>query len=200
LNRAVGALLADPARLCAVASRSSHHALDFDRVELWRNPATDVVLRLHLWFDGEAISQRNAQDIHNHGRPLAIRVVCGSYRNEVWDLATAGTRYAHYEYRIDDVSLQTAVRKLGAALLARRSSVGIVAGQSYFLAPETLHRVLPSAQAVTASLVLQGPLARKVSDVYTTRGLPSLSAPLGAFDVYELRAKLNRLQDALPAA
>jgi hypothetical protein len=191
-------IMADGPRLHAMAERSSRHALGFDRIELERNPARDCVLRVHIWWGEPLVPDSGAHDVHNHGRPLAIGLICGSYRHETWDVVPGSSELQHYRYRIDDVTLQTTLQHLGKTAARLNSTVVLAAGECYSLAPRTMHRVFPVEGRVTASLVLQGPLAVTSSDILTTRRLqPSTPRPHVPFDAADLQHKLEQLHEAV---
>lgn len=194
-------VMADGPRLHAMAMRSSRHALGFDRIELERIPARDWVLRLHFWWGRPLAPDSGAHDVHNHGRPLAIGLLCGSYRHETWDIVPGRGALRHYRYSVDDMTLQTTLQHLGRAAVRLNTTAVLTSGECYSLAPRTLHRVFPVEGRLTASLVLQGPLATTSSDILTTRRLqPSTPRPQVPFDVADLQHKLERLHEAISEA
>ena len=191
-------IMADGPRLHAMAQRSSRHALGFDRIEIQRDPACDCVLRLHIWWGEPLAPDSGAHDVHNHGRPLAIGLLCGGYRHETWDVVPGPSELQHYRYRIDDVTLQTTLQHLGQAAARLNCTAVLAPGECYSLGPRTMHRVFPVEGRMTASLVLQGPLAVPSSDILTTRRLqPSTPRPHVPFDVAYLQHKLERLRAAV---
>ena len=193
---ALGQLTADASWLICVAERSSRHGLGFERIELWRDAASDCVLRLHVWWGYATAAAPDTHDIHNHGRPLAVRLLCGGYRSEVWTAHSPHGPFKHYRYWSDDRTLATRVRLLGTAKLSLESATTLTAGDCYTIQPTTLHRVIPFNGRITASLILQGAPALEHSDIFTLRDLDA-TVPHPNYSAAELEDMLVRLQHGL---
>jgi hypothetical protein len=153
--------------LDSIVGRAIHHSLGFDSIELWRDDMTDCVLRLHLWQNRP--EPKGSEDIHNHGRHLAILVLCGEYVNEICRVREGRGTLRHYQYVKDDKTHVARMNFVGTAELIDKPGITISRGELYEISPTVLHRIRPTPGLFTASLVLQGPSVRMTSDVYTTR-------------------------------
>jgi hypothetical protein len=194
----LGAVVEDRAWLLEVADRSYRHALGFDKVILVSAlPAGQ--LRLHVWWPE---TERIPEHAHNHRFSFASCVVAGRMRNTVYRAGERTARSAE------------SVRYTESAVLSAREwsfttgpvvhvepeiAVDMPAGTGYVLARSVIHTVEALAP-FTLSIFLETAATAASSSVYVHTGQrPPASGPQHRFTPGEVRSRLERVLDQLPA-
>lgn len=161
----VSGFLSDPAVLRRAEDRSYLHRNGFLRLTL--APSSSYYLRLHVWDTRHGGLPNFPESIHNHNSDFASVILTGGYRHEIFYRSSAGESYYQYDYNSQRGSGSFSLEPKGPVPLALNSNSYLGANTSYTLTTDVLHRVIPRADSLTASLVLKGPTVNPVSQMYT---------------------------------
>jgi hypothetical protein len=123
-------------------------------------------IRLHLWP-----SDVGDGDVHDHSWHFASLCICGSIKQEIYEVAPAGKRFCHYDCRSTGTSktgkklelnyVAEQSLKLGSAKVYR-------SGEHYFLPAHILHRsrVGEGEKDPTITIIRHGPYLRNTTNVF----------------------------------
>jgi hypothetical protein len=184
----VSSFLSDPALLRKAEDRSYLHRNGFLRLTLaW---SSSYYLRLHVWDTRQGGLPNFPESIHNHNSDFASIILTGGYRHEIFRRSSAGESYHQYDYNSQRGSGSFSLESKGPTPLALISNSYLGPNTMYTLTTDVLHRVIPRADSLTASLVLKGPTVNPVSQMYTQATFTSdgelsvLPLPQNAFAKY----------------
>lgn len=157
----------DEAALRTVAERSYWHPNGFAKLVLHTD--VDHKIRLHVWPAGEGrIGESNP---HSHRWPFASTVIVGGgLHMEEYAEAVTGRRHERYRYGADPADRAALVAD-GDAHLTRLRSLHNHRGGVYSCDTDIVHTVAPVGDALTATLVVQGPQRTRSTVVYRRPGL-----------------------------
>ncbi|GLZ34831.1 hypothetical protein Lesp02_70180 [Lentzea sp. NBRC 105346] len=149
----------------AVASRSYWHPNGFAKIVL--DPAQRV--RLHVWPESNA-PRLGESNPHSHRWDFASTVLTGEGLHTVeYAESSGGMSYHRYHYGADPNDRARLVADAPVELTAVRSPF-IRRGQIYTCDTSVIHTVRPAGDALTATLVLQGPQKTSTTAVYLMPG------------------------------
>lgn len=170
-------LLADiiqsPELLEGIAARSYWHGNGFLKVVLLDR---GYKLRLHIWFQGSACEE----NIHSHRWGFASHILTGALKSELWadaanedaDTITA-TEYRYTaEHKQHLQTIKATKEALGNAVLAKQQDVTQLAGSSYIMTEDQLHRINHPGQELVATIICTAP-----TEVLTNRLFPTTDHP-----------------------
>lgn len=188
----IDSLLADPTALRAIAGRSYRHANHFDKIVLVDSADPSAYrLTLHMWNPPYSDAELRDELIHDHRFSFWSCVLAGELVSENFDNSDGGSRFRAYQYVPEDSSSTSFYRFAGERTLSPTSLSRNIAGESYHLRYDRIHRVrLPQANLV-CTLVLRGPRERTFSNVFNTV-YPRADA-LIKHDLFTERAVATRL-------
>ena len=160
----ISAFLDDPTLLRRAEERSYLHRNGFLRLAL--APASSYYLRLHVWDTRRGGLPDFRESIHNHNSDFASVILTGGYRHEIFRRSSTGETYQQYDYSSERGSRSFSLEHKGPVRLALLSNGYLGMNTVYTLTTDVLHRVVPKADSLTASLVLKGPTVNPVSQMY----------------------------------
>ena len=184
----VSTFLNDAALLRKLEDRSYLHRNGFLRLTL--APSSSYYLRLHVWDTREGGLPNFPESVHNHNSDFASIILTGGYRHEVFHRSPTGESYTQYDYSSQRGAGSFSLDSKGSVRLALISNGYLGANTIYTLTTNVLHRVIPQADSLTASLVLKGPTVNPISQMYTQttfttdEAVPALPLPKDAFVKY----------------
>lgn len=160
-----------------IAKRSYGHLNGFDKIVLISSPQPKYRLRLHIWWPQSDTGV--VERIHNHAWDFGSMLLTGAYRFQEYIVSDQYSRDAvcFQQYccrpssKIHDARSYEMVRVGEKPLLCCFDST-LVAGSSYTLSSETLHRVISHPRTLTSTVVLVGPFLKNYSDVYAEDAFP----------------------------
>jgi hypothetical protein len=185
-------VLADEQSLGSVASRSYRHTNGFDKIVLLASNEPSYKLRLHVWWPNSNTAHR--EHIHNHRWDFSTTLLCGAYRLEVFEQAPDGEVMSSYDYWSPEDQYTFRMLPVGQATLRCVLMSAVITGGGYALDAASMHRVTRMGSEFVVSLMLQGPVKRDHTNVFTD--LPVISPTEGdatRFTVSELRPRLERV-------
>lgn len=150
-------------------------------------------LRIHAWNERVEI---DAYDIHNHRWPFASRLLRGALQVDEFVLDPAGD-HAVYRYRHEPLATGSRLTLLGESRLRLSASATYRTDTTYMSAAATLHRVVPSSDGLTLTILLEGEASRQITDVYSRRELASGFQDIPRITVAEVRRTLENIVSAL---
>lgn len=185
-------LQAAPDRLARRAADSHRHPLGFDRLALV-NAEPAFMLRVHAWWP---TSSRGREHVHNHRFAFASSIVCGGYDMEVYQPDPEGVPMDEYEEHVAPLTGNWSLELQGSGRLSVRCTTRLGAGGSYWVGPETLHRVDVPADQTCITLFLETALTGVTTRVFTRPGdMPPAYTRKRALSV----AEYQRILDAVIA-
>ena len=126
-------------------------------------------LRLHIWND-TILEYSNAQlSAHNHPWSFCSVVLCGSFRNIIYQTEnTAGELHHKHSCIIDGPeNYGHTIKEEGAVKLMETSNTVMRKGSSYFEYSKAIHRAMPeNNKGITSTLIYQYPPTGNKSDLY----------------------------------
>lgn len=162
-----------PERSGWAAGRSHVHNNGFLKLSLWRDPATQATIRLHVWRPGE---DAGTPSVHDHRWSFASVVLAGRLSFSNFDLVE-DSRGGWISHRVTDADAEgTKQQRRGERCELRRTcDYDLTAGGTHWVSHEQLHRT-PPPSTFAATLVLTGPPQRRFSRVVTPLGSPAPGA------------------------
>lgn len=174
----------DTAAVRSIAERSYWHPNGFAKLVLHTD--VDHKLRLHVWPAG--VGRLGESNPHSHRWDFASTVVAGAglHMVEYTESDTRGSHYDRYRYGADPAD-RAALVAAGSARLARLRSLHNRFGGVYSCDTDVVHTVAPIGDALTATLVVQGPQRTSSTVVYRPPGLGG-DQPNGALTESDVRS------------
>lgn len=197
--RLLDEILYDGDALAEIASRSYRHVNHFDKIVLIDSERdSDYRLTLHLWNPPYTEHELNEELIHDHRFSFWSTILTGTLRSESFSHRQSGHSFRQYRYVPERQIRMNFYEFVGEATLRSSGITKKVAGDSYYLSYETIHRVQLPRDEMTSTLVLRGPRERRHSNVFNT-AYPDgdLRTSNQVFSPNELATKLVRLADML---
>lgn len=156
-------LLADPGRLARCANVSYLHGNGFYKIVLAQNEI--FKLRLHIWLPNVDA----AENVHEHRWHFASTVLAGTLHSEIYaeDVTPSALEYDEYLYLAKDGASPSSRTYIGKTRLGCVSTSVRRVGEYYSMSPNTLHRVVSIEGGLTATLMCQGPAARRSNRLLT---------------------------------
>jgi len=161
----VSSFLNDPVLLRKAEDRSYLHRNGFLRLTLV--PSARYFLRIHVWDTREGGLPNFPESVHNHNSDFASVILTGGYRHEIYRLGSTGECYDQYDYSSGRGSKSFTLKSKREVNLTLISNGYLGSNTVYTLTTDVLHRVIPKADSLTASLVLKGPTVNPISQMYT---------------------------------
>jgi hypothetical protein len=158
---------ADRAALAACAALSYRHPLGFDNLGLI-DAAPRFSLRLHLWQPG---SSRSVEHVHNHRFGFASVLLRGSYEMRIFRLGQTGTPVTEYREGLASRAAGWRLDQVGEAHVRQLAVLTLHQGSSYWIGPETLHRIAVPPAALCCTLFLETASVAPTTRVFTAPGL-----------------------------
>jgi hypothetical protein len=155
--------------IAKVAQDSYSHYNGFDKVVLLNSSSPSYKLRLHVWWQSRYHISENA---HNHRWNFATKLVKGSYQYEQYVRGEKAGGLFHYQYSSPEGASSYSMRFIDNQSLQPIFKGTISEGSSYVLNHEVIHRVSRLNDEVVATLMLQGPLMKSSTDVYSFEPIP----------------------------
>lgn len=145
LVKALRWLTDDEGELEVLARRSYFHGNGFYKIPLLVGKS--FVFRLHVWEAGVYAEE----NLHSHRWPFASFVAAGSLVSEYWEdsFSTDSRAYPELIYRGKNESLDS----VGECKVQRRESVTHVAGESYWMNADNLHRIVGHGHGTSVTLM-----------------------------------------------
>lgn len=162
-------LLCSSESLSSVASRSYVHANGFYKIVLAEHEQRK--LRLHVWLPGV-----NAEEnVHEHRWFFCSTVVTGVLHSEsyVEDVTRAAKSFDEWLYLAKSGFSPPSKSLIGQTMLTRDKSTVRRAGEHYWMAPTTMHRIVRTDEKLTSTLMLQSAPARRSNRLLTIPGKPA---------------------------
>lgn len=186
--------------ICAdIAKRSYRHVNHFDKIVLVdAEHESEYRLTLHLWLPPYTEKELNDELIHDHRFSFWSNILTGNLVSENFARTETGKVFRQYQYVPEKHSLSNFYSFKGEFPLSQTTTNEKIAGQSYYLSYERIHRVLLPRTDMTCTLVLRGPRERNFSNVYNT-SYPSTNTQIAntAFSEDILVTKLAALSKAV---
>lgn len=163
----LGWVRADPAALAACAALSYRHPLGFDNLGLI-DAAPRFSLRLHLWRPG---GSRSAEHVHNHRFGFASVLLRGSYEMRIFRPGQTGTPVTEYREGLANRAAGWRLDRVGEAHVRQLAGLTLHQGSSYWIGPQTLHRVEVPPAYLCCTLFLETASVAPTTRVFTAPGL-----------------------------
>lgn len=184
----LSSLIQSPEFLAEIAARSYWHGNGFLKVVLLDQ---DYKLRLHIWFAGTSCEE----NIHSHRWGFASHVLTGALNSELWADAANDDAVSHctsaavaadcqaltlqtkeYVYtakhQSGNILMPAHKQHIGTAYLQKLQDVTQIAGTSYFMTPDQLHRINHPGQELIATIICTAP-----TQILTNRLFPTIPNP-----------------------
>lgn len=194
-------VLEDETLLAGIASRSYRHINHFDKVVLVGSDRPSAYrLTLHLWRPPYRADEMRDELIHDHRFNFWSVILAGALVSENFQLGETGDVFKRYHYVPESRgrTFRDFYEYRGEVRLKRSATKVRQAGESYFLAAPSVHRIVLPQSELTCSLVLRGPRLREYSAVFnTTYPNANIQFDNVMFASRELRERLTVLAAAL---
>ena len=178
-----------PVLLKQIAARSYWHGNGFLKVVLLDQ---GYKLRLHIWFAGTSCEE----NIHSHRWGFASHVLTGSLKSELWaDAANDDSTALPYiselpssnrhtstllsdeylytaKYQKNETHISAHKQYVGTTHLKKLQNVTQMAGASYVMTPDQLHRINHPGEELVATVICTAP-----TQVLTNRLFPTTADP-----------------------
>ena len=180
-------VLDDPELEQQIASRSYTHSNGFDKIVLIDSKEPEYKVRFHVWWPSE--STVYIEDVHNHSWDFSSVILTGAFKFQVFQPEDQGVALYHYRKTLLQGN-EHSMDYMGQSKLSCTFDSIIITGCSYMLSRDVLHRVSSIDNQVTSTLLIQGPVVKTASDIFTDQ--PDHKAiPIRPFESSELRQKLQ---------
>lgn len=185
----IDAILNDDDHIARCASLSYEHSNGFDKIVLVSSESNAYKLRLHVWWtDIEPITE----NAHNHRWNFATKIVLGGYAFEEFEATSTDGDYFEYRYFSPEGKDTYPMEFIGKRDLFTVRKGFLVAGTSYALHHEVIHRITNERKTVTASLLCQGAVDKSSTRVFAPKLIPgSEKMSSKHFTKSELQKKLS---------
>lgn len=134
----------------------------------WEDPQfAGYKLVLHVWDD--LTQTRTYENVHNHRWPFWSMLVCGRLSWQHYCLSSsseAKMSHIEYEYQSPGRSEHYTLTHKGPVTLEPRMAAIVTAGTSLAMTDMELHRTTRTADALAATVFLQGRESRRSTNVY----------------------------------
>jgi hypothetical protein len=192
-------LLADRDWMAVAAAQSYAHPLGFDKLALVTPRGFNYQLSLHVWWPEQV---QIVEDIHNHRFAFASAVLKGVLEMQTFERAEDGIPMQEYQSSPGDRVGISQFRHVGDASLSCTSISRMPAGSVYYLSSCTVHRIATaSADELTATLFLQGPIMRLWTAVFSDHRIRQRSAiARPTMTPHSFGERVSRLIEALEAS
>lgn len=163
----------DSSWLSEISSCSYTHDNGFEKIVLGTSPRAKMKLRLHVWH---AAAQPGSAgpvgdlNYHNHRWSFVSRILIGGFRFSTYR-PVVGDDAAEYEYRSPEGGKQYSIKRRGPASLIPEMDFQLHAGTTYFMDHEIIHRVTEPVHPCTATLLIQGPVMKDHTRVFSDHAL-----------------------------
>lgn len=172
LSALILAILADESWLSEIADRSYYHPNNFVKLVLLTGSDPEWKLRLHVWWPRQAAAVAKPEDIHSHRWDFTTALVKGSYVASEFRRG-AGTPYYRYEYQTPGHEDSFFMEPRGRDSLSQVFQAWLPAGTVYHISHNVLHRIVSDPGQLTSSVMIQGPVMRDSTDVFTSARIAS---------------------------
>ena len=146
----ISAIRDDPAAVRRCAAQSLRHPLGHDKIMLIDTDPS-FRLRIHAWWPSRT---PGAEHVHHHRFGLATTVLRGQYDMQIFQRATSGLQMIEYRQNASADSEEWYLHPAGIAHLRLLTTARVVAGASYTLPPDALHRVIVPRDGLCLTLFL----------------------------------------------
>lgn len=200
------ALLEDIPKLHQVAARSYTHKNGFDKIVLLVSEQPQYKLRLHIWWPDYATE--NLEHIHDHSWNFSSAIITGAFRFQTYQMSEMGFDLYHYkcefpklikkgdELRNSDLGYR--MRYLGVSKLVNTFDSFMLAGNSYSLSKDVLHRITNIPEKLTSTILLHGAFLESSSNLFSTRSIDDVEhVSVDKFEVSKLIHKIEKYLAAL---
>lgn len=164
-------ILVSPGRVEDVASKSYEHVNGFDKLVLSASPKHK--LRLHIWWPiSEELAQRKEGfRVHNHRWDFSSVILNGRFRSQKFQVSGDEHGYFmnEYKYFSPEEREYFKMEMVGTTCLTIVFDGVMHAGDYYSLSHVVPHRVTSDRSQLTATLILQGPIAKTWTNVYADK-------------------------------
>jgi hypothetical protein len=181
--------------LARVASRSYRHVNHFDKIVLVDSEHQQGYrLTLHLWNPPYTEKELNDELIHDHRFSFWSNILTGNLECENFSRSDTGSVFRRYQYTPEKRTLSNFYTFVGEETIVKTKPSTKIAGQSYYLSYETIHRVILPKTSMTCTLVLRGPRQRNYSNILNTM-YPTTNVQVfsSTFSPDELKVKISEL-------
>lgn len=169
----VAAILSDQARLAEAVQCSYFHDNGFIKLFLLRESDPDFRIRLHLW-PGQSVNSGGylESNVHNHTRELWSAVLSGEITNDIFEVTSDVGDWFQHSLGVKGMGNGFNVIKIGNAKLGIIAESNYAAGEFYSMESHVLHRIRVPPGVPTATLFVQGPVARSRTISYSRKAIP----------------------------
>jgi hypothetical protein len=187
INTLVRAILDDTALQQKIASRSYIHSNGFDKIVLIDSKEPEYKVRFHVWWPSESTTY--IEDIHNHTWDFCSAILTGAFKFQIFQADDHGKVLYHYRKSLLAGGVES-MDYMGQSKLHCTFDSWIPVGCNYTLERDVFHRVISVGNQVTSTILIQGPVVKNASDIFTDQ--PDHEAmPIRPFESSELRQKLQ---------
>lgn len=184
---------------------SYRHPNGFDKISFDYTSLEETTRRLHIWWPegGDPLGRTSPvadSDVHDHPWNFTSKILLGSLVHRTFERASEGEDVERYERYVVNIPGNSAIYSLsaGTAFLGEVSRMVYSTGDTYSLHCERLHHLSAAPGGVAATLVKQGPLLRRHSEVFRTTPTASLvQVRATKFTPSELRTIVECLLDRM---
>jgi len=184
-----GNLLAD------IACRSYRHVNHFDKIVLIDSlDLQGYRLTLHLWNPPYTEKELTDELIHDHRFSFWSNILTGTLVCENFMRAEIGSVFRRYQYTPEKQTISNFYTFMGEEIISKSEPSKHLAGESYYLSYETIHRVILPRTNMTCTLVLRGPRERTFSNILNT-AYPTTNVEMvnTCFSPEEVKMKISEI-------
>lgn len=164
-------LLDDTEFMQQIAAHSYFHRNGFDKIVLLSSQNPQYKLRMHIWWP--RTDEPLIEDVHNHRWDFSSQILLGSYRNQEFLCTGHGQSFYEYKYLSPEGKDHYSMQHIGPATLECVFDAQLTAGDYYHLRHPVLHRIVGDRKHLTVTLILQGPVKKTYTNVFSAHQVQS---------------------------
>ena len=178
----------------ATESAYYHPANGFQKIVLCGSDKRRCEVRLHIYWRDTGQATHKEPHIHNHPWDFSSTIVCGSLRTLLFEESGDGQRYDAYKAAPpgDGGEGYTFIYDREAFLRPVLDTT-CHAICTYSIDHRLTHQVHGDDSRTTATLMVQGPFLREVTDIYTNDPLATGTRRVSGLSEVEIRDSIERL-------
>ena len=148
-----------------VLKKSYFHYNGFFRIVLASSEYYKV--RLHFW-DAKNLNENNPENIHDHRWTFSSKILMGSYISQIYIVSKDPQDSEYYKYLYDSNHDKDSynLKEEGVERLKLIENRVFKIGENNSSNTVDLHRVIPTQNTLTASLMVQGQKVKDIARVY----------------------------------
>lgn len=162
----------DQRALEQISARSVSYANSFDKIVLHASSDPNYRLNLHIWWpmEQQVVDLDEGMRIHDYGCSFEALMLCGSLRLQHFEhcpTAASGLWMYGYKSAVRDNTASTSVSYAGQVSLKCTFDAQVSAGNIFMLDHSVRHRIVPSRQQITSTLILRDGDEKPLVDLYS---------------------------------